>query len=41
MLVQSEGELLPSLEGNDLQGFLNKDISKSEILDMVRAIRSF
>jgi hypothetical protein len=39
-LVRSRRKLLPDLEGDDLQGFSNKEISKSEILDMVCAIRS-
>jgi hypothetical protein len=40
MQVSSWRILLPYLEG-DLQGFSNKEISKSEILDMVCAMRSF
>jgi hypothetical protein len=40
MLVQSWGKLIPELEKDDLQGFPNKDMSKSNILDMVCAMRS-
>jgi hypothetical protein len=39
-LAQSWRKLLPDLEDN-FQGFPNKDINKSEILDMVCAVRSF
>jgi hypothetical protein len=34
-------ELLSDLEDDDLLGFPNKEISKSVILDMVCAMRSF
>jgi hypothetical protein len=37
-LVQSWRKLLPDLKRDDMQGFLLK---KSEILDMVYAVRSF
>jgi uncharacterized protein YeeX (DUF496 family) len=40
MLVQSWSKLLPDLE-DDLQGFLNEEISKSEILDILCAMRSY
>jgi hypothetical protein len=33
--------LLPDLEEEDVQGFLNKEISKSEILDVVCTTRNF
>jgi hypothetical protein len=39
--VQSRRKLLPDLEDDDLEGFPNHEISKSEILDMVCAMRSF
>jgi hypothetical protein len=39
-LVQSWRKLLPDLQDDDLQGFPNKENSKSEILDTVYAIRS-
>jgi hypothetical protein len=39
-LIQSWRKLLPDLE-DDLQGFPNKEVSKSEIFDMVCAMRSF
>jgi hypothetical protein len=35
------GKLLPEEEDDDLQGFPNEEISKSKILDMVCAMRSF
>jgi hypothetical protein len=38
--VQLWRKLLPDLQ-HDLQGFPNEEISKSEFLEMVRAIRSF
>jgi hypothetical protein len=41
MLVRSWGKLLPNLQDDDLQGFHNKEISKSEIFDMVCAMTSF
>jgi hypothetical protein len=41
MLVLSRRKLLPDLEEDDLQGFPNDRISKSNILDMVCAKRSF
>jgi hypothetical protein len=41
MLVRARKKLLPDLENEDMQGFPNKEISKSEILDMVCATRSF
>jgi hypothetical protein len=34
-------KLLPDPEENNMQGFPNEEISKSEILDMVCSIRSF
>jgi hypothetical protein len=34
-------KLLPDLEEDGLQGFPNKEISKSEILDMVCAVSCF
>jgi hypothetical protein len=34
-------KLLPDLEEENMQGFPNEQISKSEILDMVCAMRSF
>jgi hypothetical protein len=40
-LVRSWRKLLPDLEEYDLQGFRNKEINKSENLDMVCAMRSF
>lgn len=40
-LVWSQRKLLSGLEEDNIQGFPNNDISKSEILDMVCAIRSF
>jgi hypothetical protein len=40
-LVSSWRKLLPDLEDEDLQGFHNEVISKSKILDMVCAMRSF
>jgi hypothetical protein len=40
-LVRSWRKLLPDLEEDDLQGFPNKKISKSEIPDMACAMRSF
>lgn len=40
-LVSSQRKLLSGLEEDNIQGFPNNDISKSEILDMVCAIRSF
>jgi hypothetical protein len=40
-LVRSWRKLLSDLEEDDLQGFRNEDVSKSEILDIVRATRSF
>jgi hypothetical protein len=39
-LVRSSRKLLPDLE-DYFQGFRNEEISKSEILDLVCAIRSF
>jgi hypothetical protein len=41
MLVRSWRKRLPDLEEDDLQGFPNEEIRKSEILDMVCAMRSF
>jgi hypothetical protein len=41
MLVQLWRKLLPDLEENHLQGFPNEETSKSKILDMVCAMRSF
>jgi hypothetical protein len=41
MLVRSWRKLLPDLKKVDLQGFPNEEISKSEIFDMVYAMRSF
>jgi hypothetical protein len=41
MLVQSWRKLLSVLEDDDFQGFPGEEISKSEILDMVCAMRSF
>jgi hypothetical protein len=40
-LIQSRRKLLPDTEENDLQSFPNEEISKSKILDMVCAMRSF
>jgi hypothetical protein len=40
-LVQSWRKLLPYLEEDDLQGFRDEETRKSEILDMVCAMRSF
>jgi hypothetical protein len=40
-LVRSWRKILPDLEQDDLQGFPNEEISKSKILDMVCAMRSF
>jgi hypothetical protein len=40
-LVRSRRKLLPDLEEDDLQGFCNEEISKSEILDLMCAMRSF
>jgi hypothetical protein len=40
-LIPSWRKLLPDLEDDDLQGFPNEEISKSEILDKVCAVRSF
>jgi hypothetical protein len=34
-------KLCPDLEVDDLQGFPNEEISKSQILGMVYAVRSF
>jgi hypothetical protein len=39
-LVQSWRKLLQDIEDDDLQSFPNEEISKSEILDMVCAMRS-
>jgi hypothetical protein len=41
VLVGSCRKLLPDLEEDDLQGFPNKEISKSKIIDMVCTMRSF
>jgi hypothetical protein len=41
MLVQLRRKLLLDLEDGDLQGFPNEGISKSKILDIVYAMRSF
>jgi hypothetical protein len=41
MLVQLWRKLLSDLEENDLRGFPNEEISKSEIPVMVCAMRSF
>jgi hypothetical protein len=41
MLVRSCRKLLSDLEDDDLQGFPNREISKSEILGMVCAMKSF
>jgi hypothetical protein len=38
MLVRSWWKPLPYLKGDDLQGFPNKEINKSETLDMVCAM---
>jgi hypothetical protein len=40
-LVQSWRKPVPDLEEYGLQGFCNEEISKSEILDVVCAMRSF
>jgi hypothetical protein len=40
-MVRSWRKLLPDLEDDDLQGFPDEEISKSEILDTVCAVRSF
>jgi hypothetical protein len=40
-LVWSWRKLVPDLEEDDLQVFYIEEISKSEILDMVCAMRSF
>jgi hypothetical protein len=40
-LVRSWRKLVPGLEDDDLQGFPNEEIRKSEILDVVCAMRSF
>jgi hypothetical protein len=40
LLVQSWRKLLPDTEECDLQGFPNNEISKSELFDMVGAVRS-
>jgi hypothetical protein len=39
-LLLSWRKLVPDLEDDDLQGFRNEEISKSEILDMDCAVRS-
>jgi hypothetical protein len=39
--VRSWRKLFPDLEEDYLQGFPNEEICKSEILDMVCAVRSF
>jgi hypothetical protein len=41
MLIQLWRKFLPDLEEDNLQSFPNKEISKSKILDMVCAMRSF
>jgi hypothetical protein len=41
MLIRSWRKLLSDLKDYDLQGFPNEEISKSKILDMVCAMRSF
>jgi hypothetical protein len=41
MLVRLGRNLIPDLEEDNLQGFPNEEINKSEILDMVCAMRSF
>jgi hypothetical protein len=41
MLVRLWRKLLTDIEGDDLQGFPNEEISKSKILDMVCAMRRF
>jgi hypothetical protein len=40
IMVQAWHKLLPHLE-DDLQGFPNEEISKSKILDMICAMKSF
>jgi hypothetical protein len=40
-LVRSWRKLVPDQGEDDLQGFPNEEISKSEILDMICAMRSF
>jgi hypothetical protein len=40
-LLQLWRKLLPDLEEDDLQGFPNEGIGKSDILHMVFAMRSF
>jgi hypothetical protein len=39
-MVQSWRKFLPDLDEDDLQGFPNKEFSKSKILDIVCAMRS-
>jgi hypothetical protein len=39
-MVRSWQKLLPDLEDNNLQGFPNEEITKSDILDMVCDIRN-
>jgi hypothetical protein len=41
MLGQSWRKFLPDLEEEDLQGFLNEELSKPEILDLVCVMRDF
>jgi hypothetical protein len=41
MLVPFWRKLLPDVKEDDLQGFPSEEISKSKILDMVCAMRSF
>jgi hypothetical protein len=41
MLVWSWRKLLPDLDDDDMQGFPDKEISKSEIVDMVYTMTNF